>query len=89
MGQELVGQDADLKSRVTFMEHDLFNPQEVKADIYFFRHVLHDWPDGECIKMIWAFLPAIKGGSHVLVSEGVLPQRSVSRTALLEDMHVL
>ena len=89
MGQELIAKDALLNDRITFMKHSFFEPQRTSADIYFFKHVLHDWSDQDCIKIIRALVPALKDGARILVMEGVLPRSSVGRTALLEDMQVL
>ena len=35
----------DVKDRVSFVEHDFFQPQPVQADFYIFKMILHDWPD--------------------------------------------
>ena len=89
MGEEIVSKDPQLKGRVEFMKHDFFTPQTVTADVYFFRHILHDWPDDECIKILRQLLPALKDGSRVLVSEGVLPEMSEGRAVSLDDVDVL
>lgn len=88
MGRKIIEDDTDLKSRMDFQEYDFFKPQPVEADVYFFRHVLHDWPDAECVKIIQSLLPALKDGARVLVSEGVMPEPPAQRTALLDDRHV-
>ncbi|KAK7913883.1 hypothetical protein PG985_011586 [Apiospora marii] len=64
---------ADLTS-VTYQAHNFFDEQPVKdADIYFMRHVFHNHPDAECVKILTALLPALKPGARVLVSEYVVP----------------
>ncbi|KAL1969135.1 hypothetical protein VTN77DRAFT_389 [Rasamsonia byssochlamydoides] len=88
MGRETVAQDPDLQQRITFTEHDFFEPQPVQADVYFFRHVLHDWSDADCVRILRALLPALKDGARVLVSEGVMPEPPATRSALLEDKQV-
>lgn len=88
MGRRIIAQDADLQQRITFREHDFFHPQPVQADVYFFRHVLHDWSDADCIRIIQALVPALKDGARVLVSEGVMPEPPATRSALLEDKQV-
>lgn len=49
MGQVIAGAEAkvpeELKGRISFMEHDLFAPQPIQADVYYIRWVLHNWPD--------------------------------------------
>ncbi len=35
---------------VKFMAHDFFEAQPIKgADVYYFRWILHNWPDKHCI----------------------------------------
>ncbi|KAI1462451.1 hypothetical protein F4805DRAFT_410722 [Annulohypoxylon moriforme] len=34
-----------LSGHVEFMAHELFDRQPVQADMYFFRMILHNWPD--------------------------------------------
>ncbi|KAI9695981.1 MAG: hypothetical protein M1820_008322 [Bogoriella megaspora] len=88
LGREIVGKDPDLKQRVSFQEHDFFKPQLVEADVYFFRNILHDWPDEKFIEIIQALVPALKSGSRILLSEGVMPEPPAARSALLEDKQV-
>jgi len=65
---------ADLKDRVTFQAHDFFKEQPVRgADVYFMKHILHDWSDKYCLKILRAIVPAMKDGSRIVVMDGVLP----------------
>lgn len=58
---------ADLKSRVSFLTHDIFRPQPVVgADIYMLKWILHDWPDAESVAILQALVPALKPGARVL-----------------------
>ena len=89
MGRKLVAQDPALKGRVEYMEHSFFTPQTVTADIYFFRHVIHDWSDENSTKIMHELVPALKDGARVVIIEGVKPEYSNGRTELIEDMQVL
>lgn len=65
---------ADLRERVTFMEHDFFEEQPIKgASAYFLRWVLHDWPDKYAVKILQALIPALRPGSKVILNEFCLP----------------
>ncbi|KAI1393732.1 sterigmatocystin 8-O-methyltransferase [Hypoxylon trugodes] len=59
----------DVKDRVSFVEHDFFEPQPVQADIYIFKMILHDWPDHEASKILRALIPALKPGARVILFE--------------------
>ncbi|KAK0637900.1 O-methyltransferase gsfB [Lasiodiplodia hormozganensis] len=60
---------AEFKDRVTFMEHNFFEPQPVEADVYMFKMILHDWPDQEAAKILRALVPSLKPGARVLLFE--------------------
>ncbi|KAF1357462.1 S-adenosyl-L-methionine-dependent methyltransferase [Lizonia empirigonia] len=56
----------DLKSCVSFLTHNLFDPQPVSADIYVLKLILHDWPDVESVAILKALVPALKPGARVV-----------------------
>ena len=87
MGRKLASEE-HLQDRVEWVEHDFFKPQPIEADVYFFRHILHDWSDEDCVKILQALLPKLKDGARVLLSEGVIPPPPATRSALLDDTHV-
>lgn len=75
---------SDLTGRVSFMQHDFFNPQPVQnAGGFFLRHILHNWDDENCVRILRNFIPAIENsgrGTPVLISETIIPGRcTVSR----------
>ncbi|KAF2742604.1 S-adenosyl-L-methionine-dependent methyltransferase [Sporormia fimetaria CBS 119925] len=62
---------SELSSRVSFMAHNMFDPQPVAADIYLLKLILHDWPDEEAIKLLRALIPSLKPGARVIFIEYV------------------
>lgn len=64
-----------LKPRVTFQAHDFFTPQPVVgADVYFLKHILHDWSDPYAARIIRHIVPAMtKPGARLLIVEGIVP----------------
>jgi O-methyltransferase domain len=67
----------DLAHRVVFRVQDIFTPQpsDISGPVaYFFRRVLHNWPDKECEQILRHLLPGLmRVGSRLLVAEYVLP----------------
>jgi hypothetical protein len=59
----------ELESRVSFMAHDMFQPQPIEANVYLLKMILHDWPDEEAIKLLRALVPALKTGARVILVE--------------------
>ncbi|KAK8071291.1 S-adenosyl-L-methionine-dependent methyltransferase [Apiospora hydei] len=64
----------DLKSRVSFMAHDLFQPQTVEADVYYMRWIFHNWSDKYCKLILEALVPALKKGSRILIQDFCMPK---------------
>ncbi|KAI0421903.1 S-adenosyl-L-methionine-dependent methyltransferase [Xylaria grammica] len=64
----------DLRGRIKFMPHDLFAPQQVQADVYYLRWVLHNWPDKHAIAVLRAQIPALRKGTRILINESCMPE---------------
>jgi hypothetical protein len=87
---------AALKSRVTFQPQDFFTPQKAPGkDIYFLKHILHDWSDPYAAKIIQNLIPAMtKPGARLLIMDGLVPPvdqapRVVNRLMSGLDMQML
>jgi hypothetical protein len=66
-----------LEGRVTFMQHDFFEPQPIHdARAFFLRHISHNYVDSECVKILRALIPALekRPGTPVLINDVVLPE---------------
>ncbi|KAJ7284873.1 S-adenosyl-L-methionine-dependent methyltransferase [Mycena rebaudengoi] len=62
-----------LKKRVEFVPLNFFDASPVSScDVYYIRHVLHDWPSGECKKILDNIRKAVKPSSRVFIHELVL-----------------
>jgi ubiquinone/menaquinone biosynthesis C-methylase UbiE len=64
----------ELHGRIKFMAHDFFKPQEVSADAYLLRTILHNWSDKYCVAILRALVPALKPGAKILINEICLPK---------------
>lgn len=52
---------------------DFFKSSPVKgADIYFLRHVIHDWPDAEAVKILSGCAASMTAQSKLLICEHVV-----------------
>ncbi|KAF2267964.1 S-adenosyl-L-methionine-dependent methyltransferase [Lojkania enalia] len=75
---------------IEFMVQDFFSPQEVKdAKLYYLRHVLHDWTDEDCVKILKNIAPAMGPESRVVIDEVVLPDMNVPWQAAYMDITMM
>src|SRR4051812_21555044 len=48
----------------------MLTAQPVKdADVYLFRHILHDWSDKYAIKILQNIVPVMKNGARVIAAD--------------------
>ena len=65
----------ELQARITFMKHDFFEEQPIRAaSVYLLRWILHDWSDKYAIQILQALVPALTQDSKVVICEHVLPE---------------
>ncbi|OCT44649.1 S-adenosyl-L-methionine-dependent methyltransferase [Cladophialophora carrionii] len=72
------GLPTELKPRVVFEPTDLLSPQPGRtADVFFLRHILHDWPDTAAIKILRNIINTqdgvIRDGTRILIADSVIP----------------
>lgn len=58
---------------ITFAEHNFFKPQQIVADCYILRFILHDWTNDKAKEIIRNLVPALRPGARVLIVEHVVP----------------
>ncbi|KAF8577159.1 S-adenosyl-L-methionine-dependent methyltransferase [Ramaria rubella] len=65
--------EAVQNQRVEFVSMDFFKEAPVaNCDFYYLRHVLHDWPLSECLKILSNVRKSMKPSSKLLIHEFVL-----------------
>lgn len=63
----------ELKGRWRTQEGDFFASVPVGGDVYVLKHVLHDWPDDACLRILRTCHRAMAAGRRLLVIDAVLP----------------
>ena len=88
--QQQGGAIQDLNGRVTFQQHNFFEPQPIHdADVFLLRQCLHNYNDADCIKIIRAVVPALekcKKGTPFLINDVVMPESGT--TTRYEEHHL-
>lgn len=63
---------------IEFKEHDFFTPQPIRnAKFYYLRHILHDWTDEDCVRILQNIVPALSSNSRIIIDEVVLPDTNL------------
>lgn len=83
----------DLQGRVTFMQHDFFDPQPIySASAYFIRQCIHNWNDSDCVRIFRAFVPALehcKPRTPLLINDTILPDLNTKSKIEEHDLRQL
>ncbi|EGX97263.1 hydroxyindole O-methyltransferase, putative [Cordyceps militaris CM01] len=69
-----IDEDAGVRDRITFAEHDFFEPQPVEeADVYLLRQILHDWPDADATKILQNISTVMRPDARIMIMDSALP----------------
>lgn len=70
--QQTEGENEGVVQRVEFVGGDMF--EEVpKADVYILKHIIHDWDDARCTRLLRNCRASMEGDGRVLCVDAVLP----------------
>jgi len=59
--------------RCTLLSGDMFASVPAGADAYLMKHIIHDWPDEMCVKILKACRAGVNAGGKLLVVDCVIP----------------
>lgn len=65
---------AEVAARISLMAHDFFIEQPVKADVYLFRNIFHNWADSHVVRILKATIPALRPGARIVVNDYLIPE---------------
>jgi hypothetical protein len=58
--------------RCTLASGDMFSSVPAGADAYIMKHIIHDWPDELCVKILTACRKGVNAGGKLLVIDNVI-----------------
>jgi hypothetical protein len=61
-----------LMDRCTLASGDMFSSVPAGADAYIMKHIIHDWPDDLCVKILKACRKGVNAGGKLLVVDHVI-----------------
>jgi len=75
--------------RCTFQAGDMFSSVPAGADAYIMKHIIHDWPDDLCIKILKACRKGVNAGGKLLVVDSVIQPGNDFSPAKFLDLQML
>ncbi|HEY2324760.1 MAG TPA: methyltransferase [Thermoanaerobaculia bacterium] len=78
-----------LRDRIALVEGDFFSSIPAGADLYVLKSILHDWPDGECERILRNVHAAAAPGANLLIVEMIVPEEPQPSPVALMDMNML
>ncbi|MEU6406789.1 methyltransferase [Streptomyces sp. NPDC046985] len=67
-------EERGVADRVTLADGDLFDPMPSGADAYVLKHIVHDWPEEQALRILRNVRAAVKPGGKLLLVEMVVPE---------------
>ena len=61
-----------LMDRCTLASGDMFSSVPSGTDAYIMKHIIHDWPDEQCIQLLKACRKGINPGGKLLIVDSVI-----------------
>jgi hypothetical protein len=79
----------DVESRIQFHPGDFFREITGRADAIVMRHVLHDWSDEDCAKILSNAVSALEDGGSLLIVEKVITPGNDPGFVKLLDLNMM
>jgi len=78
-----------VEDRVELVEGDFFSDIPVAADAYILKHIIHDWYDDNCEKILGCIHRSMPEGGRVLLVDAVIPTGNVPHPGKWLDLEML
>ena len=75
--------------RCSMVSGDMFSSVPAGADAYIMKHIIHDWPDELCLKILKACRSAVNSGGKLLVVDSVIQPGDDFSPAKFLDLQML
>ena len=80
---------APVKDRCKIVAGSFFDTVPAGGDLYLFKHIIHDWDDDACVRMLTHAAKAMAPGAKVAVVEHVIPGPQEPSFGKLLDLEML
>jgi hypothetical protein len=79
----------ELAGRLTLQGGDFFTAVPSGADAYLLKHIIHDWGDEACLRILGQIRAAMAPGARVLLVEQMIPPGNAPFPGKLLDLNML
>jgi SAM-dependent methyltransferase len=76
-------------AKIEVVAGDFFESVPVGADAYILKHIIHDWDDEHCVRLLSNCRQAMAPGGRLLIVDFVLSDRPESTVTKLMDLEML
>jgi hypothetical protein len=80
---------SSFRDRCEFASGDMFASVPTGTDAYIMKHIIHDWPDELCVKILRACRAGVNPGGRLLVVDCVIPPGNDFSPAKFLDLQML
>lgn len=80
---------APVMDRCTLVSGNMFESVPAGYDAYIMKHIIHDWPDEVCIKILSSCRQGVNSGGKLLVADAVIHPGNNFEPAKLIDLEML
>lgn len=78
-----------VRDRVELVGGDFFSEIPLKADIYILKHIIHDWYEDNCRKILGNIRENMPDDGKVLIIEAVVPEGNEAHFSKIIDLEML
>ncbi len=78
-----------MMNRCTLAAGDMFASVPAGADAYLMKHIIHDWPDDLCLKILRGCRQGVNPGGRLLVADSVVPKGNEPSVGKIMDIEML
>jgi hypothetical protein len=75
--------------RCSFVSGNMFESVPAGFDAYILKHIIHDWPDDDCLKILKACRAGVRPGGKLLIVENVIDDSPRSVVGKILDLEML
>jgi hypothetical protein len=88
-GREYIARQGDIAGRCRTQTGSFFDSVPAGADGYFMKHIIHDWDDEDCLRLLRNCREAMPNHARLLICERIVPAANEPSLAQVMDLVML